>query len=114
MAQRFPHYDPEAAEIASNSNSNSTAPDALEGASLGIKQTEPVTFRIGEVRHRKFGYRGVVLGWISPLGDAKAIATMEGVVGRRGQTSPSTASCPMRKTLRLSRAWQLPQLLLCG
>ena len=58
----------------------------------GIKQTEPVTFRIGEVvRHRKFEHRGVVLGWdIRPLGDANAIASRwEGVVGLPSEASRS-------------------------
>jgi hemimethylated DNA binding protein len=63
----------------------------------GIKDVAPAAFRLGEVvRHRKFGYRGVILGWdIRPLGDANAIASRwEGVVGL-----PSGADQPFYRVL---------------
>lgn len=104
VALRFPEYDPDATQIAREAISiDSDTTGALQegekegGGVLGIKEVSPVVFRIGEVvRHRKFGYRGVVLGWdIRPLGDATAIASRwEGVVGL-----PSGADQPFYRIL---------------
>lgn len=88
IAQRLPDISPNSTAVATGAAAEPSDQQGLRG----MKSASQAVFRVGEVvKHSKFGYHGVVLGWdIRPLGDAQTIATRwEGVVGLpRGADQP--------------------------